>query len=313
LRSPAPPHRVPSSLAELLALPPDQLAALDIARVNLLCAQGLPGAEDLNISACLATLDHWTHAVKRYARDGMPDYQRDPDAYHRHPGFFRFLCMASLLKHPRGIGIAYQPTARGNFNFADSRDDLLHGLLTRKLGTCTSLPVLFVAIGRRLGWPMHLAIAKYHVLCQWVDAGGRRINLEGSCGGGGSTFPDEYFHTWPRRLTPYELASGRYLRPLTPPEELALFFETRGHCLVDNRRFDEARHAYEHALRLAPGWSQADYHLHMIDVQRAGIGPRGTPPPTSWLGRTIDSPPLGQFWRPLISPLPTHSLPRSGI
>ena len=36
----------PKTLAELLALPPDQLEKVDIARIDLLCAEGLPGAED---------------------------------------------------------------------------------------------------------------------------------------------------------------------------------------------------------------------------------------------------------------------------
>jgi hypothetical protein len=71
--------------------------------------------------------------------------------------------MVTLLKHPRGLGVGYKHSAIGSYNFADSRDDLLHGLLTRKLGTCASLPVLFVAIGRRLGWPMHLAVAKAYI------------------------------------------------------------------------------------------------------------------------------------------------------
>lgn len=168
--------------------------------------------------------------------------------------------MATLLKHPRGLGLRYQPTAIGNYDFSDSRDDLLHGLLIRRLGTCTSFPVLFVAIGRRLGYPMHLAIAKGHVLCQWVDELGR-LNLEGSCAVGGETAPDEHHHAWPQRMTPDDLASNRFLRPLSRAEELALFLETRGHCLIDNRRVAEARQAYESAKRVAPNWSEAELYL----------------------------------------------------
>ncbi len=38
--------------------------------------------------------------------------------------------------------------------FADSKDVFIHGLLTGKhYGTCASLPFLYVAIGRRLGYP----------------------------------------------------------------------------------------------------------------------------------------------------------------
>jgi hypothetical protein len=261
---------MPRSLRELLAFPADGLAALDIALVNLLCAEGLPGAESVDIPACLATLDRWTDSVRRYTRDCAPDYQRDPARFGHHKGFSKLVSMGVLLK--RGIRIAYQPRAIGNFNFSDSRDDLLHGLLTRKLGTCASLPVLCVAIGRRLGYPMHLAIAKGHVLCQWAGADGSHVNFEVSGNDGEcSRFDDPHYHVWPRRLTACDLASGRYLRPLTPVEELACFLETRGHCLTDNERFDEAAEAYGHARRLAPHLSNYNAHMHILGLARDRI------------------------------------------
>jgi hypothetical protein len=269
------------SVAQLLSLPRGELERLDVALLNMLCAQALPGAERLDVDGCLCTLDTWANAVRRYVDDGYRQFRRSPADYFHDLGFFCFLSMVTLLKHPRGIGVRYQPTAIGSDDFSDSRDDFLHGLLTRKLGTCASLPVLFVAIGRRLGWPMHLAVAKRHVLCQWVAADGTRRNLEGSCPGGGDMYPDEHYHRWPAPLTRDELASGRYLRPLTAAESLALFLETRGHCLVDNRRFKEAREAYAMAHRVAPQWSQYDGHLHSLALheaqQRRGRGRSGLP------------------------------------
>lgn len=254
-----------SSLAQLLALPADERESLDIAQMNLLCAEGLPGAEGLNIPQCLATLNHWAFHVKRYTAQRRSDYYANPQAYDGDLRLFRFLSMASFLKSPKILGITYQPTAIGNYDFSDSRDDLLHGLLTRKLGTCTSLPVLAVAIGRRLGYPMHLAVAVRHVLCQWVDDRGR-LNLELACANGGDTAPDEHY-TDGRKMTAQEVASGRYLRPLTRAEELAAFLETRGHCLMDNQRFAEAREAYEQAGRAAPGWSRFEDHLWSLHLR----------------------------------------------
>ena len=52
-----PPKIHPKSLAELLALSPDQLEKVDIALMNLLCAEGLRGSEDLDAQQCLDTLD----------------------------------------------------------------------------------------------------------------------------------------------------------------------------------------------------------------------------------------------------------------
>jgi hypothetical protein len=202
--------------------------------------------------------------VEKYVDDCM----RQPRVEHTFEpeGIHRFLGMVTLLKHPRGLGISYQESAIGNYRFTDSRDDMLHGLLTRRFGTCASLPVLFVSIGRRLGWPMHLAVAKRHVLCQWINSDGSHLNLEGSCPGGGDTFPDEHYYHWPGELSPADLSSGRYLRALTNAESLSLFLETRGHCLTDNGRFADARSAYLEAGRVAPNWSGYRDHLHSLSV-----------------------------------------------
>jgi hypothetical protein len=256
----------PRSLAELLALSSADVPRCDIARINLLCAERLPGAESLDIEQCIRTLDRWTDAVRRYTRDCSDCYQRDPSAYYHHKGFSKLVSMAILLK--RGIGVGYQPAAIGNYDFSDSRDDLLHGLLTRKLGTCTSLPVLCVAIGRRLGYPVHVAVAKRHVLCQWLNDDGTHVNFEISGNDGdASKHDDAHYHAWPSKMTREDIASGVYLCPLTRLEELALFLETRGHCLVDNNRFGEAREAYEQAHRAAPLWSQLAGHLYSLSLR----------------------------------------------
>ena len=267
------------------------------------CAIGLPGAESINIPQCLRTLDKWTDGVKRYTQDNMEDYYRAPALYRNHRGFFRFISLVTFLKHPRGMGVAYQPTAIGNYDLSDSRDDLIHGLLTRRTGTCASMPVLFTAIGRRLGYPMYLALALGHVLCQW-NSEGRRINLEGSGGGGCDSFSDEYYHKWPHEMTPKDIASGRYLRPLTPSEELSMFLENRGHCFCDNRRYAEAEVAYRHAHRFAPHWNRYSLQMQRLglchDLDRRGIprkGPQALKPVTQPL-------PIPHSFKPKPSPAP---------
>ena len=56
--STAHPH-ASSSYAELIALPEEELTKVDIAVMNLLSAEGLPGAENLNVKRCLVLLDQW--------------------------------------------------------------------------------------------------------------------------------------------------------------------------------------------------------------------------------------------------------------
>lgn len=45
--------------AELAALSDAELAQVDIARMNLICAQGIPGSESLDADAVLKLLDEW--------------------------------------------------------------------------------------------------------------------------------------------------------------------------------------------------------------------------------------------------------------
>lgn len=54
----------PSSYYDLLAMHPAELEKVDLAVVNLLCAKGLPGTENLDIPAVLARLDEWAAKVK---------------------------------------------------------------------------------------------------------------------------------------------------------------------------------------------------------------------------------------------------------
>ncbi|MGL6097413.1 MAG: transglutaminase family protein, partial [Fimbriiglobus sp.] len=141
-------------------------------------------------------------------------------------------------------------------DWRDSRNIFLHGLLSEnRTGTCPSLPVLIVAIGRRLGYPLFLVRAPAHLFCRWEDrTTGVRFNIEYN-GHGMTDHPDEHYRLWPKawpaavieneaKLRP---ESRSYLRSLTLREEDAEFLCSRGHCLEDNGRLGEAVTAYHWA------------------------------------------------------------------
>ena len=101
------------------------------------------------------------------------------------------------------------------------------------LGTCSSLPVLQVAVGRRLGYPLKLVATKGHLFVRWEGAG-ERFNIE-AAGQGVNRFTDDYYRHWPLEITPAEEVAEGYLKSLTPPEELAVFLSIRGMCLREAR------------------------------------------------------------------------------
>ena len=55
----------PSSYTQLITLPETDLAGWDIALMNLLCAEGLPGAGSLDVKKCLAVLAQWADVVRQ--------------------------------------------------------------------------------------------------------------------------------------------------------------------------------------------------------------------------------------------------------
>jgi hypothetical protein len=55
---------MPTSDYDLLAMTPEELARVDIALMNLLCAKGLPGAENRDIPPALRKRGEWGAKVR---------------------------------------------------------------------------------------------------------------------------------------------------------------------------------------------------------------------------------------------------------
>ena len=227
----------------------------EIATANLCCSRGLPGAGEVNEAAARQTVDAWAKRVETETARHLYRFRQNPAEFNHSEAYFRMLTLVTVLQED--CGVRYNPERMQSPNFADSRDLFLHGLLTGKhQGTCVSMPVLYVAVGRKLGYPLKLVTSKAHVFARWESPDGHeRLNIEATSQGL-NCFPDEYYHTWPVPLTPAEIASGQYLKSLTPDEELAVFLSARGHCLEANGRLPEAQLAYAQAHHLAPAATQ---------------------------------------------------------
>ncbi|HOC58153.1 MAG TPA: hypothetical protein PKI20_21220 [Verrucomicrobiota bacterium] len=259
----------PAPLLELLQSGAGAIAVCDIALMNLLCAQGLPGAEDVNHAQCLATLDQWADHIRSETARHLYRYKANPSEFDHSEAYFRMLIMSVVLYED--FGVRYNPDrisapadihANDHF-FAESRDIFLHGLLDPirdpqpstlnphpRLGTCSAMPVLYVAIGRRLGYPLKLVTTKAHLFLRW-DSPNERFDMEAT-GRGMNRYDDEHFKQWPFPVTEDEIKADGYLKSLTPAEELAVFLSLRGHCLREAGRAQEAASAYRAAAELAP-------------------------------------------------------------
>lgn len=240
------------SLDDLLKMAPEELAKVDIAEMSLLCAANLPGSENLNIEQCLARLDLWAARVKAETERHL--YRvHDPkwaEHYKHSEKWLRAEFLAQVLNED--CGVHYNMERVRNIDFRNAKDLFIHGMIDNANGgTCASMPVLYVAVGRRLGYPLKLVDTKGHLFVRWDD-GKEQFNIEVTSNGGTDSHPDDYYRSWPERLTDAEVKANRYLVSLSAAEELADCLSNRGHCLLDNGRAREALDAYSAAHRLAP-------------------------------------------------------------
>lgn len=134
---------------------------------------------------------------------------------------------------------------------ADSGSIFIHGLLgPRRIGSCSSLPVLYAAVARRLGYPVKLVLTVQHIFNRWVSRG-ESFNMDG-CAKFISNDGYEHYIDWPRKWNHEERTCRTFLRPATPREELAAFVFTRCIGLSANLEFDEAYRVCKIASKLSP-------------------------------------------------------------
>ncbi|MCH7663852.1 MAG: hypothetical protein IH859_08305 [Chloroflexi bacterium] len=251
----------PQSFGELIALGNSQIAQCDIALLNLLCAQGLPGSEELDVTQTIKTLDQWAEHVKAETAKHHFRFEQNPSEYNNSEAYFKTLMLIVVLQDD--LNVKYNAENILEPDFTNSQDLFIHGMIgSDNGGTCVSMPTLYVAVGQRLGYPMNLAVTKGHVFARWDDVtdGGERFNIEGT-NRGLNTPTDEHYRNWPFKLTDAERSDEWFLKSLTPVEALTVFLVQRGHCLEDTDKLHEAQVAYALAHRFAPQSKESLYFL----------------------------------------------------
>lgn len=244
------------SYGNILELAAAEVPAADFAELNLLCGSNLNGTKDIDIEGCLNRLDQLVEMVKSETARNWGRWQRDPAEYENSLAFYKMGMLITVVRKDYKAcynpALIMPPTVQNNRDdsfYNNASDIFLQGLLSdRKMGTCSSMPVLYVAIARRLGYPVHLVSAKGHLFCRWDD-GKERMNFEGT-GEGIRTDPDSKYMEWPFKISQQELSHSTYLKNLNPQQELAIFLSLRADCLIANGRNAEALTALSQALNL---------------------------------------------------------------
>lgn len=239
---------------DLVTLPEEELGRYDISAVNLACAAGLPSSETIDFAECLSKLDVWATCVQLHTARLMPQFHRKPHEYENSEAYFLALAMITVLQ--RDLGVRYNPAKIPADAKFDTADTFIHGITHGDGGTCATLPVVYAAVGRRLGYPIRLVSTRGrssgHLFARWDDpARGDRFNIEAT-NIGLTTPTDEEMRTGRYQLTDSELREGCYLQSMTPRMELSVFLGERGWCFEDAGDWRNCVEAWAAATNLVP-------------------------------------------------------------
>ncbi|MBI1916596.1 MAG: hypothetical protein HYS12_17950 [Planctomycetes bacterium] len=236
--------------------------AYDIAAADLEQAAGLPGSEDLDAARCLRWVDDAADLVRSKTEQHLFQFKQRPEEYDHSEAVFRMMWLVSVLQ--RDLGVHYHQETidlDDHCFFADAGNLFIHGIIQGKGGTCSSMPVLFAAVGRRLGYPLKLVPCKQHLFIRWEGPDGERFNIE-STARGYVSHPDEEYLRWPAPATPEEVKRYKWLQAETQEEEMAEFLCRRGRVWMEHGRYGDAAFEYLRAFFQVPGLEATLNSMH---------------------------------------------------
>jgi hypothetical protein len=254
----------PSTLGELLALPAADLDKVDAGLINILCAEGLPGAEGLDVPKSMEVLDSWASLVKAETDKNYYRFVEHPELFCNSLTYYRMQMMGDVLVNQ--LRMQYEPAlavqSREGLNspnavtkfFSDSKQIFLFGLLEGdRYGTCASMPFLYLAIGRRLGYPVNLVSAPEHLFVRCEEPNGDHLNVEATAVSRFKTPPDEYYRDKVKAVDrDSEISQAGWLRPLSNKEIVGHSLFSRLACLTSAGRYDEELKTWDVAAKYLP-------------------------------------------------------------
>jgi hypothetical protein len=234
-------------------------------------ARDVKALESLDIAAYAATVAEWT-AEFWSALPGMElVFNKTPWKWKNDIRFFRVGMLQGFLGHEIGLRyIDQQKHARG-VHYTNPSDLFLNGLIDTHQGTCANMPVLHVAISRKMGWPVSLACVGSHFISRFDD-GEVVHNIEATDtapGAFASGTDEDYIKRY--KLPRKAITCGSDLRCLSMREMMGVFVALRARHLRDIGDLSAADSDYALARVLFPSHRHT-YLSAMVPMLHRGSG-----------------------------------------
>ncbi len=242
------------SMERILALSDGELQCIDPLIMNLAVARGLPEFASLDIDRYVRQLDAWAAEIKHDTERHYYRFAEKPEEFKHSEIEYKISWLASDINAVFKIDYDLE-----DFDAARPDNRFLNGLIDRKVGTCVSMPLLYVALGWRLGYPIKLVSVPTHLFARWDDSV-NRVNIEAT--GYGGELSDEAYES--EFFVSQRCRDRGALESLTPRQMLAQMILARAHCWASRGNVREHLADALRANLLDP-----EHPLAILELERA--------------------------------------------
>jgi regulator of sirC expression with transglutaminase-like and TPR domain len=186
---------------------------------------------DLDIRAYSSKIDDLVMRIQLLVRGST-----DPD--------YRVRALNTLLFSREGFKYDYSDPFAKKLN-----NCYLNGILDTKRGSCVTMPVLYLSVAQRLGYPVYMATAPDHYFLRYVDPRLKEQNIEAT-GGGGYSSDSQYIKDF--QIPEKAIKNGEYLRTLTHRELLADLISQNAIFWAKKGDIQRAIRYLEHCVKVFP-------------------------------------------------------------
>lgn len=125
----------------------------------------------------------------------------------------------------------------------------INGILDSKRGQCVTLPMLYMVIAQRLGYPVYAVMAPEHTFLRFTDPTLKEQNIDLSSGAGYSSDAE---YAYKLNISAQGIKSGAYLRTLTKRQYLGVLLQQNAIVFSRRGKIDRAILYFEKAHEIDP-------------------------------------------------------------
>jgi Transglutaminase-like superfamily len=219
---------------------------------NLLVAREIPRLADLQVDHYVCLVNSWAAEIRQLVSGTRDQFFETPGDWDHDIHLFSAGIACYYLDVILGIRYREEQKHLRTVRYTNPADLFINGVIDTRRGTCANMSALYVAIAWRLGWPITLTLAGWHLFCRYSANGkSRNIEVTNNGRGGFHSHPDGYYQQ-SYQVDDKSIKAGSDLTCLSSRQQVGVFFGLRARHWWDLHCYNLSYRDYCFASHLFP-------------------------------------------------------------